>query len=591
MDNADVNKVQAALSKYKKIAQTLSDQAAVTEKSRSDDDDDVYVPLKKRKEDEMSGLDAVIRPRASKARDRDDLVAPVEEPVKMSLFDMAVERVRQQENGVELALQPVSQAVIEEQLVADMQVSRSALVSAAELAKDIKYHEPMRTTWRPPPVLRSKDSDYGAQMRAKFGIIVEGDDVPHPARTFKDMRLPIATIELLAQQGILSPTPIQRQGLPVALSGRDMIGIAYTGSGKTLVFSLPAIFVSMDLEMRMPIEGGEGPFALILVPSRELAKQTHDIIVAHAEALYRARLPEVRCLLCTGGIDLRNQSSVLNRGAHIVVATPGRIQDLLKKKTFTLSQCRFLVLDEGDRMVDVGFEEDLRNIFSYFKAQRQTLLFSATMPKHILNFARTALVKPVIVNVSRAGAANQSITQDVEFVHPEERMVAVLRTLQKTAPPCLIFCENKNDVEDVQEYLLLKGVEAVSNHGGKSQTEREEAVLAFKSRKADVLVATDIAAKGLDFQNVQHVINYDCPQDIESYVHRIGRTGRRGQKGVATTFINNTADSQVLMDLKYLLKEAKQKIPDCLFDLVDPAREASTPFSMCMYLCVAVFFI
>jgi ATP-dependent RNA helicase DDX41 len=203
------------------------------------------------------------------------------------------------------------------------------------------------------------------------------------------------------------------------------------------------------------------------------------------------------------------------------------------------------------------------------------------MPKHIMNFARTALVKPVIVNVSRAGAANQNITQDVEFVHPEERMVSLLRTLQKTAPPCLIFCDNKNDVEDVQEYLLLKGVEAVSNHGGKSQSEREEAVLAFKSGKADVLVATDIAAKGLDFQNVQHVINYDCPEDIESYVHRIGRTGRRGKKGVATTFINNTADSQVLMDLKYLLKEANQRIPDCLFDLVDPAREASTFLSAC----------
>jgi ATP-dependent RNA helicase DDX41 len=581
MDNADVSKVQAALSKYKKIADARSYQSAAAEESNSEDDD-VYVPLKKRKEDEMSGLDAVIRPRATKARD--DVAAPEEEPAKMSLFDMAVERVRQQENGVELALQPVSQAVIEEELVANMQVSRSALVSAAELAKDIKYHEPMRTTWRPPPVLRFQSSDDAALMRLKYGIIVEGDDVPHPARTFKDLRLPMATIDLLAQQGIINPTPIQRQGLPVALSGRDMIGIAYTGSGKTLVFSLPAIFVSMDLETRIPIEGGEGPFALILVPSRELAKQTYDIIVAHAEALYRAHLPEVRCLLCTGGIDLRNQSSVLNRGAHIVVATPGRIQDLLKKKTFTLSQCRYLVLDEGDRMVDVGFEEDLRNIFSYFKAQRQTLLFSATMPKHIMNFARTALVKPVIVNVSRAGAANQNITQDVEFVHPEERMVAILRTLQKTAPPCLIFCDNKNDVEDVQEYLLLKGVEAVSNHGGKSQSEREEAVLAFKSGKADILVATDIAAKGLDFQNVQHVINFDCPEDIESYVHRIGRTGRRGQKGVATTFINNTADSQVLMDLKYLLKEAKQKIPDCLFDLVDPVREASTLFFIRFFL-------
>jgi ATP-dependent RNA helicase DDX41 len=231
---------------------------------------------------------------------------------------------------------------------------------------------------------------------------------------------------------------------------------------------------------------------------------------------------------------------------------------------------RYLALDEADRMIDMGFEDEVRTIMSYFKGQRQTLLFSATMPQHIQNFARSALVKPVVVNVGRAGATNLDVVQEVEYVKQEARIVYLLECLQKTAPPCLIFCENKADVDDIHEYLLIKGVDAVSSHGGKAQEERESAVKAFKHGTADVLVATDVAAKGLDFPDVQHVINFDMPKEIETYVHRIGRTGRCGKTGVATTFINKQCSEMILLDLKYLLQEAKQRVPPVLMQLEDP---------------------
>jgi len=237
---------------------------------------------------------------------------------------------------------------------------------------------------------------------------------------------------------------------------------------------------------------------------------------------------------------------------------------LLNKKIMNLDVCRYLCLDEADRMIDMGFEDDVRTIFSYFKGQRQTLLFSATMPKKIQNFARSALVQPVTVNVGRAGAASLNIVQEVEYVKTEEKVVYLLECLQKTAPPVLVFAEKKADVDDIHEYLLLKGVEAVAIHGDKDQEERHRSIQQFRAFEKDVLVATDIASKGLDFPNIQHVINFDMPEDIENYVHRIGRTGRSGKRGVATTFINKNSDESVLLDLKHLLIESKQQLPPVL---------------------------
>ncbi|XP_072339336.1 probable ATP-dependent RNA helicase DDX41 isoform X2 [Scyliorhinus torazame] len=373
-----------------------------------------------------------------------------------------------------------------------------------------------------------------------------------------------AILKGLKKKGILHPTPIQIQGIPTVLAGRDMIGIAFTGSGKTLVFTLPMIMFCQEQEKRLPFSKREGPYGLIICPSRELARQTHGIIDYYCRLLEEDGFPQLRCALCIGGMSIKEQMEVVKRGVHMMVATPGRLMDLLQKKMVGLDICRYLALDEADRMIDMGFEEDIRTIFSYFKGQRQTLLFSATMPKKIQNFAKSALVKPITINVGRAGAASLDVIQEVEYVKEEAKMVYLLECLQKTPPPVLIFAEKKADVDAIHEYLLLKGVEAVAIHGGKDQEERTKAIEAFREGNKDVLVATDVASKGLDFPNIQHVINYDMPEEIENYVHRIGRTGRSGKTGIATTFINKACDESVLMDLKALLLEAKQKVPPVL---------------------------
>ncbi|RLN08795.1 hypothetical protein C2845_PM11G14500 [Panicum miliaceum] len=465
------------------------------------------------------------------------------------------------------------QRIQQEKEVIDNLSDGKSLRSVRELAKGIVYTDPIETGWKPPLRLRRMPLAKANELRRKWHIIVDGNDVPPPARDFRDLRLPEPMLRKLQERGIVQPTPIQVQGLPVVLSGRDMIGIAFTGSGKTLVFVLPLIMVALQEEILMPIVPGEGPFGMIICPSRELAKQTYDVIEQFLHPLKDAGYPEIRPLLCIGGVDMRTQLDVLKKGVHIVVATPGRLKDLLAKKKMNLDNCRYLTLDEADRLVDLGFEDDIKEVFDHFKDQRQTLLFSATMPQKIQNFAKNALVQPVTVNVGRAGAANLDVIQEVEYVKEDARIIYLLECLQKTPPPVLIFCENKVDVDYIHEYLLLKGVEAVAIHGGKDQEERQNAIDFFKSGKKDVLVATDVASKGLDFPDIQHVINYDMPAEIENYVHRIGRTGRCGKTGIATTFINKNQTETTLLDLKHLLKEAKQRIPPVLAELNDPLED------------------
>ena len=275
--------------------------------------------------------------------------------------------------------------------------------------------------------------------------------------------------------------------------------------------------------------------------------------------------------LLIGGEDKRVQmASHDERGVHGIVATPGRLKDLLKQKRLNFEICKFICLDEADRMLDMGFDEEVGEIMNYFKHQRQTLLYSATFPKKFQDFAKATLVRPVVVNVGRAGAANLDVIQEVEYVKQEAKIVYLLECLQKTAPPVCIFCSRKSDVDDIHEYLLLKGVEAVAIHGGKEQEERNEAIRLFKDNLKDVLVSTDVAAKGLDFPDIQHVINFDMPDEIENYVHRIGRTGRCGKTGVATSFINKSVEETTLLDLKHLLIEAKQRVPPVLMVMDDP---------------------
>jgi len=457
----------------------------------------------------------------------------------------------------------------EERKILEAHAARRKLASDMELAKGISYTEPIKTSWRAPHFIRKRTEEESVALREKYHILADGKDVPPLIENFRDMKIPPCIIEYLLSKGIKTPTQIQMQGLPTAFSGRDMIGIAFTGSGKTLAFSLPILMFAVEEEKKLPYIRGEGPLGMIICPSRELARQTYENLQTMAEVLSHDGYPKVGVLLCIGGISMAEQYHTLSKGFHIVVATPGRLQDMLDKKKFTLDCCKYLCLDEADRMIDMGFEDDVRTIMGFFKQQRQTLLYSATMPQKIRTFAEESLIAPIVVNVGRAGAANLSIIQSVEYVKQEAKLMYLLEVLQKTAPPVIVFSDNKNEVDDIQEFLLRKGVEAVAIHGSKTQDEREYAIKSFKNGKKDVMVANSVASKGLDFPDIQHVINFSMPKDIEEYVHQIGRTGRGGKTGLATTFVNSSAEEASLLDLKYLLIEAKQHVPPFLLAIQD----------------------
>ncbi|OWA53124.1 ATP-dependent RNA helicase abstrakt [Hypsibius exemplaris] len=547
------------------------------EKPDSEDDDSYqpYIPVKQRKQMRIDQIRQNFRHSSSMEKEEESRVAAASEAQenesksKVSLLDQHAELKKKAEQVIENERE---KQLREEAILLQSVTEKRALMGVSELAMGVVYEDPIKTSWRPPRHVLAYSEEKLERIRAKYRIAVEGEDPPLLIKTFEEMKFNRAILKALKAKGIMKPTPIQMQGLPIVLSGRDMIGIAYTGSGKTLVFTLPIIMFALEQEKLLPFEKSEGPYGLIVCPSRELAKQTQDLIDFFAEHLEQAGFPRLKSCLCIGGTSMQSQVASLTNGVHIVVATPGRLMDMLDKKAFNLEVCRYICLDEADRMIDMGFEEDVRTIFSFFKGQRQTLLFSATMPKKIQNFARSALVKPVTVNVGRAGSASVDVTQDVEWIKPEARIVYLLETLQKTPPPVLIFAEKKQDVDSIHEYLLLKGVEAAAIHGGKDQEERLKAVSAFRAGTKDVLVATDVASKGLDFPEIQHVINYDMPGDIEDYVHRIGRTGRQGKKGLATTYVYKTVEPSILLDLKHLLLEAKQAVPEFLANIesMDP---------------------
>ena len=393
-----------------------------------DDDGEVYVPLKVRRAQKLQNATSMAAARSGEKRQR-GLVADSSEAdnakakAKRSLLD---ERVEMLAAGGTVVLSKEEEAAAEESnILSAIDTGFKPLMSVSELAKGVTYEESMTTRWRPPPQVRDLDEEAHQETRDKWHILVEGDEIPPPIKSFRDMRFPEPVLEALKAKGIRKPTPIQIQGIPAVLSGRDLIGIAFTGSGKTLVFTLPMVMVALEEERRLPVTRGEGPFGLILCPSRELATQTFEIAHHFCTHLAASGYANLRAICTIGGVKLEMEE--IRQGIHMVVATPGRLNDMLTKKRFTLELCKYLCLDEADRLIgDQAFEEEVRNTMSHFTSQRQTLLFSATMPNKIQSFAKSALVRPVIVNVGRAGAANLDVIQEVEYVKQEAKMVYLL---------------------------------------------------------------------------------------------------------------------------------------------------------------------
>lgn len=340
--------------------------------------------------------------------------------------------------------------------------------------------------------------------------------------------------DALETEGITSPFPIQEMALPLAIDGQDVIGQARTGTGKTYAFG-----VAMLQLVGKPRKNRKKPRGLVLVPTRELALQvTEDLVLAAGKL-------GSRILTVYGGRAYEPQIEALKNGVDVVVGTPGRLLDLVKQKHLDLGQISMLVLDEADRMLDLGFLPDIERIIKLVPEQRQTMLFSATMPGEIVALSRRYLSRPTHVRAENsdadAEAAASKTTQFVYRTHRMDKIEIVARLLQADGGGLvMVFCETKRACDMVSEQLREKGFAAAAVHGDLGQGQREQALRAFRNGKINVLVATDVAARGIDIDDVTHVVNYDCPQDDKTYVHRIGRTGRAGRTGIAVTFVEWT---------------------------------------------------
>ncbi|KAJ55037.1 DEAD/DEAH box helicase [Actibacterium mucosum KCTC 23349] len=349
--------------------------------------------------------------------------------------------------------------------------------------------------------------------------------------------------------GIKDPTPIQQHAIPLALEGRDIMGLAQTGTGKTAAFGLPLIQQMMQFGTKPDPRTIRG---LVLAPTRELAKQIQDNL-----RNYLGKSP-MKVGMVVGGQSINAQSQRLSRGTDIVVATPGRLLDLLNRKAVTLNATRFLVLDEADQMLDMGFIHDLRKIAGYLPEKRQTMLFSATMPKLMAEIAESFLNNPERVQVSPPGRVADKITQEVHFVAQPEKTELLKEFLSKhTDERALVFARTKHGAERLMKHLVKAGFEAASIHGNKTQGQRDRAIAGFRDGAIKVLVATDVAARGIDIPDVKHVYNYDLPNVPDNFVHRIGRTARAGAEGRAIAFCAPDEASQ----LRAIQKVMKLEIP------------------------------
>ncbi|CAL1299602.1 unnamed protein product [Larinioides sclopetarius] len=405
------------------------------------------------------------------------------------------------------------------------------------------------------------------EYRNSLDMIVRGRDVPRPIRDFYEGNFPDYINHSLMQQNFEKPTPIQSQVWPIAMSGRDVVGIAKTGSGKTIAYMLPGIVHICNQE---PVYRGDGPIVLVLAPTRELAQQIKDVCDLFG------RHSNVRNCCVFGGAPKGPQLRDVERGAQICIATPGRLIDFIECKKISLRRCTFLVLDEADRMLDMGFEPQIRKIIEQIRPDRQTVMFSATWPKEVQRLAEDFLEDYIQVNVGALQlSANHNIMQIVDVVEEGEKDDKLNQLIQEIMSEkenkTIVFAETKKRVDELTRCLRRQGYPAMCIHGNKSQQERDWVLREFRNGKSPILIATDVAARGLDVDDVKFVINVDFPNCSEDYIHRIGRTARSNNTGTAYTFFT-FGNMKQAKDLVDVLTEANQVVNPKLIDLVEMAK-------------------
>ena len=376
--------------------------------------------------------------------------------------------------------------------------------------------------------------------------------------SFSQLQLDPHLAKAVAEMGYETMTPIQAQAIPVVLSGQDVMGAAQTGTGKTAAFSLPLLQRMLKHENSSTSPARHPVRALVLLPTRELADQ-----VAQQVKLY-AKYTQLRCAVVFGGMDMKPQTAELKRGVEVLVATPGRLLDHIEAKTAVLNQVEYVVLDEADRMLDIGFLPDLQRILSYLPKQRTTLLFSATFSPEIKRLANSYLQNPVTIEVARPNQTASTVTQLFINVNEDDKRRALKLILkQKAISQAFVFVNSKLGCARLARSLEKDGLRTAALHGDKSQDERLKALEAFKKGEVDLLVCTDVAARGLDIKDVPAVFNFDVPFNAEDYIHRIGRTGRAGAEGLAVSFAS-ASDLRLVSDIEKL---TKQKIEFTVLEL------------------------
>lgn len=373
--------------------------------------------------------------------------------------------------------------------------------------------------------------------------------------TFADLKLCAPLEKAVRNAGYETPTPIQEQAIPVVMTGRDVFGIAQTGTGKTAAFSLPILH---RLFNEGPVK--YGPRVLILAPTRELAIQINENIMTYAKGM------RIRTVVLLGGVSIRPQIDQIRRGVDIVIATPGRLLDVIEHRALRLDKVHTLVLDEADRMLDMGFMPSIKQIIKLVPDQRQTLFFSATLPNEIRSLAHTILTDPVNVSVTPEKPTTEKVDQRLYFVERDHKRALLAHLLKEDLEgSVLVFTRTKRGADRVARDLEKVGMRVAAIHGDKSQMARQRALQDFKNGRMRVLVATDIAARGIDISSLPYVVNYDVPESPETYVHRIGRTGRAGNVGVALTLATPEDRSQ-LRDIEKLIKMRIPAVRDHPFE-------------------------
>lgn len=431
----------------------------------------------------------------------------------------------------------------------------------------LENYDPFRKNFyiESPAISSMSDEEVAALRETLDGIRIRGKNCPRPVQKWTQCGLDQRIMEVIRRAGYEKPTPIQAQTIPAIMSGRDIIGIAKTGSGKTVAFLLPMFRHILDQRKLGPTEG---PICLIMTPTRELAMQIY------VECHRFSRPLGLSAVCACGGAPIKEQIADLKRGAEILVCTPGRLLELLMAnsgRVTNLKRVTYLVLDEADRMFDMGFGPQVLKIVANIRPDKQAVLFSATFPRQMEALARKVLVRPLEIVVGDRSVVCDDVTQRVEVLQEEEKFVRLLEILGEWYPEhakkILIFVDKQDAADNLLKDLLRRGYPCLSIHGGKDQADRDSAIEDFKSGVAPVLVATSVAARGLDVKDLSLVINYECPNHMEDYVHRVGRTGRAGNKGTAFTFITPN-QQQHAGDIVRALVASNVQVPPTLTRLV-----------------------